>query len=54
MARTGLYAGVCIFLDGISVSASVRIRFVLTDPVMHEDVHVIDLANETGSIVDTF
>ena len=34
----GLYAGVCIFLDLVSVSASVCVRFALTDPVMCENV----------------
>ena len=34
----GLYAGVCVFLDIVSVSASVCIRFASTDPVMRENV----------------
>ena len=43
--------GVCIFLDRVSVGAGVRLRFVLTDPVMHENVHVVDTANKARSIV---
>ena len=35
----------------VSVGAGVRLRFVSTDPVMCENVHVVDTANNARSIV---
>ena len=47
----GLYAGVCVFLNLISVSAGVCVRFASTDPVMHENVCIVNVTVKTGSVV---
>ena len=45
-----LYAGVCVFLV-VSVSTGVCVRFASTDPVVCENVCVVDVTVKTGSVV---